>query len=150
MSAATADQPPPTPSSHPASWDLVLADINALEARGATPGAMQWASDQASVALVDIRDDIAARDLIGLERYGVRLAHGNGRDHLVDAYQEALDFVVYLRTEIYKMRLGADHNPPSSEEFTLHLIFRRMLDDLVALRIILSRREACQAPSEPK
>ena len=33
----------------------------------------------------------------GIERYGVPLQRGNGRDHLVDALQEALDLMVYLR-----------------------------------------------------
>ena len=33
----------------------------------------------------------------GIERYGVPLQRGNGRDHLVDALQEALDLMAYLR-----------------------------------------------------
>lgn len=44
--------------------------------------------------------DMHERHRIGIERYGTPLQAGNGRDHLVDAYQEALDLVVYLRTEI--------------------------------------------------
>ena len=41
--------------------------------------------------------DMAERDNVGRERYGVPLQANNGRDALVDAYQEALDLVVYLR-----------------------------------------------------
>jgi hypothetical protein len=37
------------------------------------------------------------RDKIGRERYGTPLQTRNGRRHLVDAYQERLDYVVYLR-----------------------------------------------------
>jgi len=46
--------------------------------------------------------DMAERDLSGLEKYGTRLQPHNGRDPLVDAYQEALDLVVYLRQAIYE------------------------------------------------
>ena len=44
--------------------------------------------------------DMQARDRIGRERYGTPLQAGNGRDALVDAYQEALDQAVYLRQAI--------------------------------------------------
>jgi hypothetical protein len=40
------------------------------------------------------------RDRIGREKYGTPLQPHNGRDSLVDAYQEALDLCVYLRNEI--------------------------------------------------
>jgi hypothetical protein len=41
--------------------------------------------------------DIEARKQVGLERYGTLLQAHNGRDALMDAYQEALDLAVYLR-----------------------------------------------------
>lgn len=44
--------------------------------------------------------DMQERDRIGRERYGTPLQTHNGRDALVDAYQEALDLVVYLRQAI--------------------------------------------------
>ena len=46
--------------------------------------------------------DMRARDNVGRERYGTPLQPHNGRDALVDAYQEALDLVVYLRQAIYE------------------------------------------------
>lgn len=46
--------------------------------------------------------DIAARDRMGAAKYGVRHQSDNGRDHLRDAYEEALDLVVYLRAEIHR------------------------------------------------
>jgi len=46
--------------------------------------------------------DMAQRDITGFKKYGVRLQPNNGRRPLVDAYQEALDLVVYLRQEIYE------------------------------------------------
>jgi len=48
------------------------------------------------LVLSDMRDRIA----LGQERYGSKLKTFNGRDALVDAYQEAIDLVMYLRQEI--------------------------------------------------
>lgn len=44
--------------------------------------------------------DLEARSRIGAEKYGEPLTAHNGRDPLVDAYQEALDLVQYLRQAI--------------------------------------------------
>jgi hypothetical protein len=44
--------------------------------------------------------DMRERDHSGRAKYGVPLQAGNGRDALVDAYQEALDLAVYLRQAI--------------------------------------------------
>lgn len=46
--------------------------------------------------------DMHARDTLGLARYGTRLQPHNGRDALLDAYQEALDLAAYLRQAIYE------------------------------------------------
>ena len=45
-------------------------------------------------------EDMRARDRLGRQRYGTPLQAHNGRDALVDAYQEALDLAVYLRQAI--------------------------------------------------
>jgi hypothetical protein len=44
--------------------------------------------------------DVRARQDLGQRRYGVDLQAGNGRDALVDAYQEAIDLAMYLRQAI--------------------------------------------------
>lgn len=44
--------------------------------------------------------DIEERVEKGRERYGTELMTRNGRDPLIDAYQEALDLVLYLRQAI--------------------------------------------------
>jgi hypothetical protein len=49
-----------------------------------------------------VNDDIKERDIIGAKKYGTRLQAFNGRDVLRDAYQEALDLVVYLRQALYE------------------------------------------------
>lgn len=46
--------------------------------------------------------DMKARNAEGRRKYGVPLRPFNGRDVLIDAYQEALDLAVYLRTAIYE------------------------------------------------
>lgn len=44
--------------------------------------------------------DMKARDQFGRSKYGTPLQPHNGRDTLRDAYEEALDLCVYLRTLI--------------------------------------------------
>lgn len=51
--------------------------------------------------------DIAERDRMGVQKYGQQLTAGDGRDSLVDAYQEALDLVVYLRKAIRERERAA-------------------------------------------
>lgn len=47
-----------------------------------------------------VHDDLDERAALGRETYGMNLMSDNGRDHLIDAYQEALDMCMYLRAEI--------------------------------------------------
>lgn len=51
-------------------------------------------------------EDMRERDRIGRERYGTPLQANNGRDPLVDAYQESLDLAVYLRQAIEERDAG--------------------------------------------
>ena len=55
--------------------------------------------DQTAVADLVVRA-IQERLEFGKQKYGTPLTADNGRDHLVDAYQEALDLAIYLRAEI--------------------------------------------------
>lgn len=48
--------------------------------------------------------DMIARDQAGQAKYGTPLRTNNGRDALIDAYQEALDLAVYLRQAIEERR----------------------------------------------
>jgi hypothetical protein len=54
--------------------------------------------------------DMMQRDHVGRQRYGMPLQANNGRDALVDAYQEALDLVVYLR-QVIEERDNAKNRP---------------------------------------
>ena len=51
-----------------------------------------------------VHSDLEDRVEEGREKYGERLQAGNGRDALVDAYQEALDLALYLRQQIAETR----------------------------------------------
>lgn len=46
--------------------------------------------------------DMAARDAEGRRKYNTPLQPFNGRDGLIDAYQEILDAAVYLRQMLYE------------------------------------------------
>jgi len=46
--------------------------------------------------------DMHDRDNFGVKKYHAHLQPFNGREVLIDAYQEALDLVVYLRQLIYE------------------------------------------------
>lgn len=55
-------------------------------------------------------EDMRARDALGRVRYGAPLQAFNGRDQLVDAYQEVLDLAVYLRAAIEEIsHMRAEH-----------------------------------------
>lgn len=60
----------------------------------------EWGSGKfiADLVLADIQE----RSKLGADRYGAYLQTDNGRDHLIDAYQEAIDLCLYLRAEIEK------------------------------------------------
>jgi hypothetical protein len=49
-----------------------------------------------------VMEDLESRAVKGEETYGERLKPFNGRDPLIDAYQEALDLAIYLRQAIYE------------------------------------------------
>jgi ribosomal protein L37E len=87
------DQPPPVarPGRKPC-WDIVIDYVQ-------RPGRMQNAYDTTRITALVITD-MRERDQVGRQRYGVPLTSGNGRNHLVDAYQELLDYVVYLVAEL--------------------------------------------------
>lgn len=77
------DQPPPKKNDGTQIWDLVIRDMKEIGRVG------------------PVRDlvlaDMSERDRVGRERYGTPLQANNGRDYLIDAYQEAMDLCAYLR-----------------------------------------------------
>lgn len=57
----------------------------------------------------EVMKDMEARRQMGLKKYGTFLQPFNGRDALVDAYQEALDLVVYLRQKIEEDKIKEEN-----------------------------------------
>lgn len=49
-----------------------------------------------------VLEDIEHRKQVGLDRYGTLLKAHNGRDMLQDAYEEAIDLLIYLRGAIFE------------------------------------------------
>lgn len=60
-----------------------------------------------SAVLHHVINDLNARAEMGKERYGHYLETFNGRDALMDAYQEALDLCMYLRQVILEREARA-------------------------------------------
>lgn len=49
------------------------------------------------IVLPGVISDLIERAEVGKEKYGAMLKTENGRDALMDAYQEACDLVMYLK-----------------------------------------------------
>lgn len=81
--SANEEQPKPTATDRRPAWDMVIEYVE------------QMYPDEFELKAAMI-EEMKERDQLGRKRYGVPLTSGNGRDALVDAYQEGLDFAVYL------------------------------------------------------
>lgn len=66
-------------------------------------------------------EDMEARREFGIAKYGTPLQAFNGRDALMDAYQEALDLAVYLRQAIQE-RMPDPTLKAIPPEDTIHII----------------------------
>lgn len=60
--------------------------------------------------------DMYQREQLGIMRYGTPLQIFNGRDSLQDAYEEALDLVVYLRQVIEERHVLSQNSPSAKPE----------------------------------
>lgn len=91
------DQPAPKPSTRTPAWELVVKYIS-----------NNYRDDENDGNVLKVIEDGRKRDALGRERYGVPLAAGNGRDSMIDAYQELLDSAAYLRTELNEHGIDPD------------------------------------------
>ena len=94
-----------------------LADTNAQPAPAHNDKPAVWSL---------VMRDMTERDIFGAEKYGTRLQPGNGRDFLLDAYQESLDLVVYLRGAIYER----DEAATVKESLTVHPVHPATFDHI--------------------
>jgi hypothetical protein len=83
----------PIATGRTASWEIVMRHVAQLP---------DCPEDLSALVLTDMR----GRDAVGRSRYGTPLTSGNGRDHLIDAYQKCLDASVYLANELDEQGIG--------------------------------------------
>lgn len=127
-SALWQKEPPPIKSDSPASWDLVLADLKQIQFH-------DLGQERVKELLIE---DIHLRDATGEKKYGVRLQPNNGRNSVKDAYEEALDGLVYLRTAIAERATCLVKTPDT--EMTLAALgqmYKAQLQIALGLRFIL-------------
>lgn len=87
-----ADAPHDYPPDPDVGWSPLLPQPDPVRAEGDV-----WAEIIADLAPDDVlRPLCIERRQQGIDRYGTPLQRGNGRDHLADALQEAMDLAVYL------------------------------------------------------
>lgn len=125
---AGASKPEPAPVRTAASrevWPLVIADFKRRAEFGDTP----------AVTAAVVRD-MEERDATGRAKYGTALHTANGRNALVDAYQELLDAAVYLKQRAEELR--SEHvNKALNEWPVVSSAYVKTLRLLVALRPVL-------------
>lgn len=104
---AAINEPAPTPSVG-CIQDLVAADVR--------EGVVSKFKDE-------ILADIEARKQLGIKKYGTALQAHNGRNARMDAYQEVLDLLMYLRQDIEEQG-GVDAVPTveSADDYEVALV----------------------------
>lgn len=101
--------------------------------QAATPQPMPTAGQQD--VLPEVIADLQARTAVGVKKYGTELQTFNGRDCLVDAYQEALDLVQYLKQTLL------ERDNPAPEYNWPEVKFARTNSSADQLDHILSEKE---------
>lgn len=111
-------EPLPQKSEYPAVWDLIHEYINNKHIN----------SDLTEYFGLFI-EDTKKRDREGEKKYGTRLRPYNGRNSLIDAYQELMDAVVYMGQYWYEVEF------PNKDTIFLRLI--RVIDMACDIRRLI-------------
>jgi hypothetical protein len=77
--------------------------------------------------------DMAERDAFGRAKYGKPLVAQNGRNHLADAYQEALDKLAYLRADI-------EENAHDETSEWVRKVYEEAIENALSIRAIIEER----------
>ena len=132
MTTPIVDQPDPVHTGRRPTWDIVMSYVQ-----------LRLPADTTALILADMRE----RDQVGRERYGTPLTSHNGRDHLVDAYQELLDSVVYLANELDEhghdpeSRLGLELPGPLRKRLaTVQGLFASQIHAVIEVRRLIEER----------
>lgn len=142
MMTTIVDQPPPKVTDRRPSWEIVMSYVEQIRNENA-----YGSSGVVAIVLADMRE----RDAVGRQRYGTPLTSGNGRDHLVDAYQEYQDACVYLVTALDEHGVGPstplyeERIPDRKLRWHLHCVqqlFAAQVRALIQLRALIEERTA--------
>lgn len=96
------EQSKPIAAERTPAWDLVIAYVKQV-----------FPPPEEEPIVKTILADMAERDQVGRKRYGMPLTSHNGRNHLIDAYQEGLDYAVYLMAKLDELGV---HDPEKKAE----------------------------------
>jgi hypothetical protein len=120
-------QPVPTPNARRPTWEAVIERVRNMRSR------IEGEAPVHEAVLIDMGE----RDEFGRRKYGTPLQPFNGRDSLVDLYQELLDCCVY----------SANHQVECAPSgFAGFLVVSGLHDDLIRMtlrvkRLILEREQ---------
>jgi len=140
--------PLPPPKNDPHSvplWPLIIAELEVEATKASDAASSKWGTDIDATRAKIIRamiDEMKLRHEFGVAKYGVPLVAHNERDHLVDAYQELLDALVYLRADIEKhggFPTKTKENWHARDGFLVRL-YKQLLDDVMELRAMIAER----------
>ena len=146
---AIVDQPPPRATDRRPTWDLVVSYVEQLR-RDSIHVSLGVGEDVIPLVLDDMRE----RDAVGLQRYGVPLTSGDGRDHLIEAYEEMLDASVYLTNALNEhgveltTQLTEQAFPDKALRWYLHDVQQLCTTQIRAsihLRALMEERRRCVA-----
>lgn len=112
------DQPDPIKNSQEPLWPMVINDIS--------EHSFEYGVELASKLIEDAKE----RHEVGVKRYGTPLQAFNGRKPIVDAYQEALDLLVYTKQ-------GLMEESDSYRREVLDHLYERTMDICADLRILI-------------
>lgn len=117
------DQPPPQATDLPPSWEAVISDMRTI------------VQPTLGRRVERVIQDMAERDQAGRSRYGVPLTPNNGRDSLIDLYQEVLDAAVYAKNWLMEDNLHKKDSVATVYDVYLHLLHTTvMLRDIISLQ----------------
>jgi hypothetical protein len=102
-------QPRPTRNNERPTWDLVVSDLRQMHETRVIPS-------------------VEERDRQGFLKYGVRLQPHNGRNSTLDAFEESMDLVVYLKNAIMEAV------PGSYKAGTLNRLYQNAIGIMCALK----------------
>lgn len=132
-------QPRPIVNNHPAVWDLVLNDLEKLEFPHPTQMLVK------AMLVVDIKK----RDAAGERKYGTRLQPFNGRNSLQDAYEEALDCMVYMRQACEEIRNPLVLTPYiQNKQIGLFKTYQKSIELALQLRLFLKIEKEQETDNE--